>query len=212
MADAATLRQVAARSLPLVDDFPRRVDSGNPTKRAAPLFARLMDGDGSRERLNGSSWIAGILPRSLLAGSGERFRQRAMLDAASYPEIRRPGESLWSDLAALIQHSELVNAPRWMLDSEERKVEIAASRGTNDPQAIEHLAIDALANRRLPGPALPQEQFQAMTPKAQLVTIFRHCLSGQRAAATSLMNAIPAERRAMGPYPSFLAWAADNCR
>ena len=212
MADAAVLRQLAIGTRPLVDDFPRRIDSGTPTRRAGPLYAGLMDAGGSRERLERSDWIAAILPRSLVAGSGERFRQRMALDAAAHPELRRPGASVWSDLAALILHSDLVEAPRWILRSEMRKVEIAMSRDSSDPLAAEHLAIDHLAQRRPPGPAMRRARFEALTPGTQVVTMFRHCLAGQDALAIAYMGWIAEDRRLQEPYRSFFSWAAANCR
>jgi hypothetical protein len=99
-----------------------------------------------------------------------------------------------------------------MLDSGARKAQIAQARGAANALAAEHMAIDALANRRPPEPAPSQSWFHALTPRAQVITIFRHCLAGQHAAAGSLMEWIPGERRDQEPYRLFLSWAAGNCR
>ena len=76
---------------------------------------------------------------------------------------------------------------------------------------MEQLAIDALANRRRLDLPVEQDRFEAMTPKGQTVTIFRHCMAGQQAAARSLMGWIPAERRSAEPYRSFFSWARTDC-
>jgi len=58
---------------------------------------------------------------------------------------------------------------------------------------------------------MTEARFGAMTPKGQLVTIFRSCLAGQQAHARSLMAWIPGERRSIEPYRGFLSWAAVAC-
>ena len=215
MADAKVLQAVAAQVRPLVDDHPRRISSELPTMRAEPMFAWFMDAARSRERLEASTWIAAALPRALIAQSGERFRERAMLDAVSNPELRQEGSSLWADLAQLIRDTDLVTLPLWLLESEAGKVETArrraATRARLDPLVAEQLAIDALANRRRIEPQMYRERFQAMTPKGQLVTIFRHCVAGQQAAARALMASIPDERHSAEPYRSFFAWSRTSC-
>jgi predicted membrane-bound spermidine synthase len=215
MGDATVLRAVAAQVRPLVDNHPRRISSELPTFRAEPLFAWFMDAARSRELLEASPWVAAALPRALIAQSGERFRQRAMLDAVLNPELRPEDYSVWADLERLIRDTALVTWPMWLLESEARKVDIAGRRaargGAFDPLAAEQLAIDALANRRRLEPPVDQERFQAMTPTGQLVTIFHHCVAGQQAAARSLMGWIPEERRSAEPYRSFFVWATAGC-
>lgn len=213
MADAKVLQAVAAQVPPLVDNHPRRISSELPSFRAEPLHARLMNAARGRERLEASPWITAALPRALIAQSGEGFHQRAMLDAVLNPELRPEKSSLWADLAQLIRGTDLVALPMWLLDSEAGKVEIASRRAPAraEPQADEHMAIDALANRRQPDPRVERNRFEAMTPKGQLVTIFRHCLAGQEAAASALMTWIPEERRSVEPYRSFFTWSTAGC-
>jgi hypothetical protein len=170
-----------------------------------------MDAGRSRERLGSSPWLAGILPPALIGASGKRFRERAMLDAAMNPELRTANSSLWSDLAELLGGTDLTTLPQWLLDSEARMGEIASRKDSADPLAAEHQVIEALVQRRRPESDMTQSSFGAMTPKGQLVTIFRHCLAGQQARAHSLMAWIPAERRSMEPYRDFFGWAAVAC-
>lgn len=215
MADARVLKRVAVNVRPLVDDHPRRISSEQPTFRAEPLYARLMDAAQSRERLASSPWIAATLPRELVARSGERFRQREMLDAVLHPELRPENSSLWADLAELIRGTDLVTLPLWLLESEAGKLQIAgrrvASGGAIDPLAAEQMAIGDLANRRSLLPAVEREAFLAMTPKGQLATIFRHCMAGRGDAALSLMAWIPEARRSTEPYRSFFSWSTTGC-
>ena len=211
MADAALLKMVTHDVRPLVDNFPRRISSQLATKRAEPLFAWLMNARRSRERLEGSAWMAAILPRDLIAGSSERFYQRGMLDVVFHPETREPGSSLWSDLAQVFRETDLVTLPRWLLDSEAGMAEIAAHRDPTDPVVAEQLAIDAMANRRPPKGRIESPRFDTMTQKGQLVTLFRHCLAGQQGTARSLAASIAPEKRAQEPYLSFFSWARKAC-
>jgi predicted membrane-bound spermidine synthase len=209
MADARVLRQVGALALPLTDDFPRRVSPAPPTFRAEPLYAWIMSGARSRENFETSPWVAALLPSSLIAGSRESFARREMLDGAWYAEMRRPGYSLWADVARLMRGSSLVAWPQWLLGSEARAAQIARLKGPGDPIAAQHLAIDALVHRRKPDGAPSQPQFLAMTPQGQVVTILHRCLAGE--ATRALMDWIPADRRESEPYRSFMAWAAQGC-
>ena len=202
MADADALRELTSRTSPLVDDHPRRIRAAlypEPAKH----YAWLMDAARGRERLETSPW-AGILPSSVLASSGDAFRLRAVFDAALYPDLRGEHYELWSDLAALYRRTSLVELPRWLLGSGALAAQIAGRVGAADPVADEHLAIDALANRRLPA-AIDDERFSAMTPWAQTVTVFHHCLAGQPTRARTLM-ALMARRD-----PSFFSWADREC-
>ena len=202
MADAAALRELTAQSLPLVDDFPRRISSAFYTERNTARYAWLMDAQLARKRLE----IAKFLPASLVAESAAGFRRREILQAALYPGLRRAGYNYWSDVAELIRGSDLVDLPRWVLGSGASVAQIAARAGPADPLAAEHLAIDALANRRPPAQPPEKGRFLAMTAKGQLVTAFHHCLDGR-----SLLAWIPEDRRSGEPYRSLLAWAAKEC-
>src|SRR5262249_17349020 len=151
-----------------------------------------------------------ILDRDLVAKGREGFRRRGMLEAAFYPDLRKPGYDFWADLAYLLTQTDLVDLPRWMLGSGARAAEIAARAHRKDPVAADHLAIDALAGRRAPTP-VDDGRFASMTAKGQLVTVFHHCLAGQRTRARELMGQIPAEVRSDDAYRSFLTWAGKSC-
>ena len=160
-----------------------------------------MDAASDRRRLETSPW-AGILPASVLAETPEAFRRRAILDRTLLPELRGTDYNFWRDIAWLLRRTELVELPRWLLGSGAQAAAIAARRGASDPIAAEHLAIDALARRR-PPPHVDQARFAAMTPRAQAVTTFHHCLLGDQG------------RRLMGSMQqadaALLAWAARGC-
>ena len=203
MADAAVLRELTAQTPPLVDDFPRRIGPAFYTEPSTPRYVRLMDARLGRERLEATH----LLPAALVAESAAGFRRRDILQAALYPALRPAGYNLWSDVAELVRGSGLVDLPRWVLGSGATVARIAARVGPADPLAAEHLAIDALANRRRPPQPWEKIRFMAMTAKGQLVTAFHHCLEGR-----SVLEWIPEDRRAGEMYRSLLAWAGDNCR
>lgn len=213
MADAPHLREIAGNAPPLVDDFPHRLSSAAPTRGAEPLFAELMHPGRNRERLQSSPWVAAHLPAGLIARSGPRFRERALLDQESHAGLKLAGHDRWADLEQLLRGTTLVTLPAWLLGSHPDVADIARRRASQSFHrlAAEHLAIDALANRRRPDPALAGETFAALTPLGQVVTVFHHCLVSERERARTLMAAIPQEQRALEPYRSFFAWAAERC-
>jgi len=209
MADAAELRALTAATPPLDDDHPRRIRPALYAEAATPRYAELMSAERGRARLEGGAW-ARILDPGLIAKGREGFRRRGMLEAAFYPDLRSEAYDFWADLAYLLTHTDLVDLPRWMLGSGARVAEIAARADRRDPLAAEHIAIDALAGRRSPAQMEP-ERFAALTPKAQVVTVFHHCIAGQRARARELMTQIPPAVRADEAYRAFAAWAAKGC-
>ena len=200
MADADTLRELTARTAPLVDDYPRRIRSALYQEKLS-YSIQLMDADSDRRRLETSPW-AGILPSSVVAESAEAFRRRAILDRTLLPELRGADYNFWSDIAFVLRRTDLVELPRWLLGSGAQAAAIAARRGASDPVAAEHLAIDALAHRR-PPPRVDKAVFATMTPRAQAVIAFHHCLLGDQGG--QLMGWM------LQPDAALSAWAAREC-
>lgn len=200
MADAAALRELTAQALPVVDDFPRRISSAFYAEASTPRYVWLMDARLAPKRLE----AANLLP--VVAESATGFRRREILQAALYPALRPADYNFWRDVAELIRGFAPVDLPRWVLGSGASVARIAARIGPGDPLAAEHLAIDALANRRHPPQPWEKGRFLAMTEKGQLVTAFHHCLEGR-----SVLDWIPEDRRAGELYRSLLAWAAKEC-
>jgi hypothetical protein len=211
MADASALREASAQVPPLEDNYPRRIKSALFAEPSTPRYAWLMDAGRARERLETSAWAAKLFPESLIGESRAGFRRRAILDAASNPDLQRPDYNFWSDVAELVRDTDLVDLPRWLLGSGASAAGIAARIGPADPVAAEHLAIDALANRRRPPAAIERGRFMALTPKAQVVTVFHHCLAGQPARARTLMGWISEDLRTHELYRAFVAWADKDC-
>jgi hypothetical protein len=114
-------------------------------------------------------------------------------------------------VAELVRHSELIDLPRWLLGSGATAAEIAARVGPADPLAAEHLAVNALATRQRPDTVLNRDRFLALTPKAQIVTIFHHCLAGQPVQARTLMEWTSPDLRAQESYRAFASWAEKEC-
>jgi spermidine synthase len=206
MADAGALREIAADAPALVDDRPRRIRSELYAQPSTPRYAMLMDAARARERFERGPW-ASIVP----VDGAEGFRRRAILTAALNPGLRTAGYNLWDHVAGLVRDTGLVELPRWLLGSGATAAQIAARRGPDDPVAAEHLAIDAVANRRPPPGAIEKGRFEAMTPRGQLVTVFHDCLAGDPARAWTLIGWMRAQGRA-NLDPAFLAWAGKECQ
>jgi spermidine synthase len=211
MADASALRSLTAKSLPLEDNYPRRVSSALFAEPSTPRYAWLMDAGRARERLEASPWAARLFPAALISDSRLGFHRRAILEAATDPALQPADYNFWSDVAELVRHTDLVELPRWLLGSGASAAEIAARVGPADPLAAEHLEIDALANRRRPAPTVNRSLFMALTPKAQVVTVFHNCLAGQPAQARAQMEWISEGVRAQALYRSFVSWADRDC-
>src|SRR5258706_1222340 len=211
MADATALRELTAQALPLEDNYPRRVRAALFAEPATPRYAWLMDAERGRERLEASPWAEKILPKALIRDSRLGFHRRAILEAASYPDLQRAGYNFWSDVAELVRHSDLVDVPRWLLGRRATVAEIAARVGPAAPLAAEHLAVNALATPQRPNAAIDRNRFLALTPKAQVVTVFHYCLAGLPVQARSQMEWIPEELRSQPFYRSFVLWADKEC-
>jgi predicted membrane-bound spermidine synthase len=203
MADARSLRELASGVPPLLDDHPRRIASALYAEASTPRYAELMDAERARKRLEASRWST-LLPPSVVAASGEGFRRRAILEAAFNPELRRADYNGWADLAYLVRETDLVEVPRWLMGSGASVARIAAQKGPSDPVALEHMVIDAAANRRAPV-APGQAAFQSMTPRAQSVIAFHHCVAGQGERAWTMMGWMQARD------PALFAWAGSQC-
>ena len=171
IADAAFLREFVSAVAPLVDDHPRGIGPKLLREPRTPRYHYLMDAGLSRERFLASPW-ASLLPAGIIAASAEGFRLRGVLEAALHPELRPAGYDFWRDIADLIRNTELVELPRWLLGSGARAAEIARRKGWEDPVAAEHLAIDALANRRP-----PPDPARAASPAAKRLIAFHQCLA-----------------------------------
>ncbi|MGH8742329.1 MAG: hypothetical protein ACREUN_15520, partial [Burkholderiales bacterium] len=211
MADASQLKRLTASVAPLVDDFPRRLSPERRATRFEPLFGWLVQADRSRERLDASLWLSGVVPKQLLARSGPRFLERGMLDEEFFPYLQREDHSYWGNVALLLRRPDMHTWKLWMLGSEIRMVDIAKSKDPADPLVKEQLAIEALVTGRRPERLIPQDRFLAMTPRGQVLTVLRHCLAGERSRARSLMAWIPVSRRSEKPYRDFLDWAGRGC-
>jgi len=204
MADARSLRELASGVAPLVDDHPRRIASTLYAEASTPRYVELMDAGRARKRLEASRWST-LLPPSVVADSAEGFRRRAILEAAFNPGLRGADYNGWADLAYLWRETDLVEVPRWLMGSGASAARIAAGKGPSDPVALEHMVIDAAANRRAPV-APGQAAFQSMTPRAQAVTVFHHCVAGEAERAWTMMGWMRARD------PALFAWAERACK
>jgi hypothetical protein len=146
LADAAQLLEIAGDEPPLVDDRPGRLTPFAPPG-LDPLYARLMQVDGARERFARSPFIRRVWPPALRERTLLGFERQAILNRRF---LEPPSPLRYADAARLLEAPGRSRAwLLWLLDSdddEQRLAARAAARGLSDPLVERTLGIGALAD------------------------------------------------------------------
>jgi spermidine synthase len=121
LADAHDLRALTAHSLPLTDDYPRRLDSADAGRPALDpygenpqaLYRTLRDIDRARRAFEDSDFIRTLLPSTLLHDTAPYFAVQRVIDRvlADGPNIL----SQAGDLQWLLTRTTLRSPPFWIL-------------------------------------------------------------------------------------------------
>jgi predicted membrane-bound spermidine synthase len=150
IADAKQLGEITRDSLPLVDDYPKRLSDGLFTRQgsALPLTRWGFDAEAARARFRESQFVRDTWPAAIR----ERTLAEFSLYAAATPIVLRR----WDAIASLpkvhrtLTETQLETLPLWMLGSDVdslRNAERAAARDADYPGVRRALGLAALARR-----------------------------------------------------------------
>jgi spermidine synthase len=196
MAGPVALRKITAETLPLVDDFPKRIGDagGSRIGEKAEVYAPWMEASRARRWFRDSDYIQRIWPPGIRARTLGEFEYEQMLVEAFRPS---GPSNLLDDLYSV--HRVLTETPyRFLavrllnhsvdnLDAVRRLVEGGASE---EDYAIP-LAVDALASRNFESAALHLGRSRQRHPQDDAL-VFLHlyalCMSGDLDRAAQLVD------------------------
>jgi spermidine synthase len=221
IADAADLENLTRSSLPLTDDFPRRVSPEEIWEvEHSPVLAALMDPRGARERFLRSDLIRRLWPRALMDESLEYFDYQRMINGFFDPSFTRGPSNEWDDFHRVLSKTSLKTLPLWLMGSTQKEQEIAEGLAEKqvDGEDLHHvLAKRLLAERDYPGAAVQLEtQLRSRSggdPSAVLpLYLFTLCMGGEREKAGQVAQTLaPSASRdpAAGRYWSWMRSFCD---
>jgi hypothetical protein len=218
--DRQYLDALTAGSLPLVDDFPKRVEALSSSGHN-DLVASLRDVLAARDRFERSPLVARLWPETMRAASVPYFDIQAVVNAIGYgsPPVGLP------ELYTLLTQSRLRTLPLWMLGSDDDVQQLidAAPPERAQPELRYHLglrriaerdyaaAVDALADAE----ALPARRTEAFGWR-----VFALFMAGRRDEAVTLARERDAQNlreRGLDPasgraadLPPFWRWMTET--
>lgn len=145
LGDAAFLRELTAGTPLLDDDHPLRL-SAQPQYTVDPLFQRLLDAEGARERFAQSGWIRRIWP----AGLRERSLGAFWIQAIGNRMFGGQQAGRLADLRRLLQETPFRALPLLLLESSPAELRLAEAAGVRhdpDPLVAYVRGLGALAAR-----------------------------------------------------------------
>jgi predicted membrane-bound spermidine synthase len=194
--DAAYLKSLTAGTLPLTDDFPRRVLPGAP----APLFGDPGQGEAMRAYVSAldpgrartafqqSPLIRRLWPPALIEQTLPHFEQRALINAVM-AGAANPLRYI-ADLDQLLTGTDLRMLPLWMLGSN-TVVEEVAGTGDDGTGLVEYqLGLRLMVARSYRGAAnyfAAAERRGLRAPWLRPIRVYALCLAGEIEAAERLI-------------------------
>jgi spermidine synthase len=193
LADAVQLAELTTDVLPLVDDYPYRIDLAIPNPVVSPVYKRLMEIGPARERFASSAFVRGLWPSSWTERTLAAFANRALVDRIAWavehvappiglPDLERALASGGSEAVAL-----------WYLGSsveEQVAVGLAGAAGNTSPELLELEGIAALARRQyVAAEALfaRVESYAQHAPRLRRWRILALALAGEKEQARHLL-------------------------
>ena len=181
MADAPALKRAAADTLPLLDDYPKRLTpafSALPDDRFA-IFRRWMDVQKTRSGFGESAVVRRLWPPALRERSLEWFDVQGTINRGLSVSPNVITEALFgtepplddmNTLDHLLTRTELRTLPMWLLGSSEQHQRIIDRRlreGQSDAAIDYHLGIRAMADRNYDAAA---EHFRRLRNSGRLMS------------------------------------------
>jgi spermidine synthase len=218
LGDASYMRNVCRGALPVVDDFPKRIDLSPASPESDMAFWReLLAGPAARTRMTQSPWARAYFPQDFLGIPQADFAIREMMDQILILKPRPFFEpvtlhNLWSQTDLVV--------PIWLILGSnmdlQRVARSAGGTASTDPEVLYHAAVGLLAERKYGEALAPLEGASKFAEKKGWADALRVCALAEmgripeaRALGTRLVQAgtsIPPEfwqmmRLAYGPSP-----------
>ena len=199
LGDAAYLRELTARTAPLVDNHPRRLRPvpGEPSvsdpldPAVAALFDSLIDPARARQAFATSDLIRRLWPEALIAATLPYFDHQRMLNRVLW-DGGRPLAQI-ENLHWLLTETPLRTLPFWILGSDDVKERIAR-RGDDGTGAAEYArGLTALVRRDYPGAAAAfaaAERRGLLGATIRPLRVYALCLANRLDAARQLAPGI----------------------
>jgi spermidine synthase len=224
------LHELTRDTLPLVDDFPKRIHGPIPNLyQLEPMYLTWTDTERARERFLEDPFIASLWPPALREATLPYFDSQRVINTLSFG-LRPADRSRAHDTLAILTQTELVAPAMWLLGTNadyQRIVEAAEGRARENPNLQFHRGA-ALVARRQYEAALEPLELSEQNPRnftlATSVRILALCAAGRADEAQALAEErrprMVAEPRVddffetMGRYcdaePMAVAWAGDD--
>jgi len=194
LADAPRLRQVTRDVLPLVDDFPKRLNDRVDFQRMGTDHLPWMDAEAARDRFRRSAFIRRAWPEDLRRRTLAYFEYQGMLDAARGFRKADPvhRSERVQNLHAAITLGGLHTLPLWWLGIEENQLRAMDGHLANGGSEAAHpfrLGARALADRNFDGAAHHFERVRsgAYDPKLLLfLRLYALCMADRVPEAQAL--------------------------
>lgn len=213
--DSDQIRKITADEPPLTDNYPKRLAHSPWRKREfVSDILRLDDPAPTKKAFASSSLIHKWWPDKYRIGAMPYFDYREIVTAA-VPSMKRHSlniNEVSPKLHRILTETDLVTPVKWLLGSEERKIEIveeAIKKGA-EPNAefLFHLGVKALSERdyELAYHHFTEAENMSKAPVLLLLRIFTLCEDGKLEKAASLIanNQAPAKNISVLKYFEWL--------
>jgi spermidine synthase len=177
LCDSAFLREVCAGALPVVDDFPKRIEQDPPpTGRVPEIYQKFLDAGEGRARFSSSPWAREVFPRDFSAASVPFFEVRQLVDMLI---VLTPRD--FFDPATfhnLVVGMDLRTPILLLLGSNMDRQRAAREAGwgaSPDPEVQYHVAVELLSERRFEEALAPLEKAARFQAKKGWADALRVC-------------------------------------
>jgi spermidine synthase len=184
LGDAEHLRSITRGVAPVTDDWPKRLSEATPDRvRTLPAFVAWMDTRRTRERFEGSAWIARLWPEATRLGTLPYFDVQEKINR-SLLLAPRDVPSAIGEIDGLLTRTELETLPLWSLGSDfqrQRAARQAIEKGRTGPLPEAELGLGSLASRDYERAARHFGRARALGGTARkwlYLEIYSRCMAG----------------------------------
>jgi len=204
IAGADFLKEASRNTLPLVDDFPKRIEGPEPNlEQLEEMFVGWIETDRARERFLADPFIASVWPVALRDSTLPYFDSQRIINTLSFG-LRPADRSRIHDTIEILTQTDLVAPAMWLLgtNGDNQRIVDAAEGAMRDEPNLQFYLGAALVAQRQYEAALEPLALSERNPKnftlATSVRILALCAVGRAEEA----RALAVERRPrMVPSP-----------